>query len=133
MYFNCRVSDKIDFYVFSFDIKVNIIDFWYCFITFVNKYCKKSSILDGFLTLIFRLDPTKFEKPDPDPNSWIFQNWQQTTYIGWKLVKKERSLYILFSRSVLLFTGCSQASYKKVLWLRQIEVSAKCRDSKKKG
>ena len=40
--------NKIDLILFSFDIKVNIIDIlilYYQFF-FLNKYCKKNSILD---------------------------------------------------------------------------------------
>ena len=42
----------------SFAIKVDIIDILIQYSIFDNKYCKKRSILDGFLILMFSPDPT---------------------------------------------------------------------------
>ena len=49
----------------------------YIFLTLVNKYCYKSSILEGFQTLMFRpdLDPTRFCNLKPDLT--MFGNWNR--------------------------------------------------------
>ena len=44
----------------------------YIFLTLVNKYCYKSSILEGFQTLMFRPDPVLNKLCKPGPDTTIF-------------------------------------------------------------